>query len=109
MTVEVREILSVRTQVVIILQGIKGICKCIILKIFIKKVLGAGTSFKTSNPQDNLFGTHSVALQNRVFLLLEKVSGHDICPYMSKFKDLTQTHKSSGATDNLSGQLSRAE
>ena len=85
---------SARTQVVIILQGIQGIGKDIILQFFIKKVLGAGTGFKTSNPQENIFGTHSVSLQNRVFLLFDEVSGDDIRPYMSKFKDLITSETS---------------
>jgi len=85
---------SARTQVVIILQGIQGIGKDIILQFFIKRVLGAGTGFKTSNPQENVFGTHSVALQNRVFLLFDEVSGDDIRPYMSKFKDLITSETS---------------
>ena len=76
------------THVAIVLKGQQGIGKDIIFEFFIKEVLGAGTGFKTEKPQEHIFGTHSVALQNRVFLLFDELSGDDIRPLMSRLKDL---------------------
>jgi hypothetical protein len=76
------------THVAIVLQGQQGIGKDIIFDFFIQMVLGAGTGFKTAKPQVDIFGTHSVALQNRVFLLFDEVSGNDIGPLMPRLKDL---------------------
>jgi hypothetical protein len=76
------------THVAIVLQGQQGIGKDIIFEFFIQMVLGAGTGFKTSKPQVDIFGTHSVALQDRVFLLFDEVSGDDMRPLMSRLKDL---------------------
>jgi hypothetical protein len=76
------------THVAIVLQGQQGIGKDIIFDFFIQMVLGAGTGFKTAKPQVDIFGTHSVALQNRVFLLFDEVSGDDIRPLMPRLKDL---------------------
>jgi hypothetical protein len=51
-------------------------------------VLGTATAFKTSKPQVDVFGKHSVALLNRIYVLLDEVSGDDIRPLMSRLKDL---------------------
>ena len=76
------------TNVAILLKGQQGIGKDIIFDFFIKMVLGDGTGFKTSKPQEDVFGKHSVALRNRVFLLFDEVSGDDMRPLMSRLKDL---------------------
>lgn len=45
-----------------------------------------GTGYKTSNPSVFIFGEHSVASQNKVFLLLDEISGDEMRPLMGTLK-----------------------
>lgn len=76
------------TQVMIILQGLQGAGKNIILDFFRDRVLGEGVAFKTSNPSKDIFGGHSVALRDRIFVNLDELSSDDIRPLMPRLKDL---------------------
>ena len=69
-----------KTGVAIILQGKQGVGKDIVFDFWIDMVLGGppkgvstaqGTGYKTSKPSEFIFGKHSVASQNKVFLLLD--------------------------------------
>ena len=83
------------TGVAIILQGKQGVGKDIVFDFWIKMVLGGpppsaptalGTGYKTSNPSEFIFGKHSVASQNKVFLLLDEISGDKMRPLMDNLK-----------------------
>ena len=76
------------TTVAIVLQGLEGVGKDIIFDFFLHKVLGDRVGFKTSNPKNDIFGEHSVALRDRVFLLVDEAKGDEIRPLMSRLKDL---------------------
>ena len=76
------------TGVAIVLHGLEGTGKDIIFDFFIHKVLGERTGFKTSNPSKDIFGDHSVALQNRVLVLVDEASGEVMRPIKERVKDL---------------------
>ena len=76
------------TGVAIVLHGTEGAGKDIVFDFFIRKVLGARTAFKTANPAKDIFGDHSVALQNRVFVLVDEASGDVMRAMKERFKDL---------------------
>ena len=76
------------TGVAIVLHGTEGAGKDIVLDFFIRMVLGARTGFKTANPSKDIFGDHSVALQNRVFVLVDEASGEVMRPIKERIKDL---------------------
>ena len=50
--------------------------------------MGPRVAFKSSNPSKDIFGSHSVALRDRVFVNLDELSGEEIRPLMSRLKDL---------------------
>lgn len=83
---------STPTRVAILLKGLQGVGKNIVLDFFGKKVLGTGTSFQCANAAADLFGTHSVALQNRVFVIIDEVSSAAINPLMSRLKNIITAH-----------------
>ena len=70
------------------LQGLHGVGKNIIFDFFRDAVMGPRVAFKSSNPSKDIFGTHSVALRDRVFVNLDELSGEEIRPLMSRLKDL---------------------
>ena len=72
------------TQVIIVLQGLHGVGKNIIFDFFRDAVMGPRVAFKSSNPSKDIFGTHSVALRDRVFVNLDELSGEEIRPLMSR-------------------------
>ena len=76
------------TGVAPVLHGTEGAGKDIVLDFFARKVLGARTAFKTANPAKDIFGDHSVALQNRVFVLVDEASGEVTRAMKERIKDL---------------------
>ena len=76
------------THVIVVLQGLHGVGKNIIFDFFRDAVMGPRVAFKSSNPSKDIFGTHSVALRDRVFVNLDELSGEEIRPLMSRLKDL---------------------
>ena len=70
------------------LQGLHGVGKNIIFDFFRDAVMGPRVAFKSSNPSKDIFGTHSVALRDRVFVNLDELSSEEIRPLMPRLKDL---------------------
>ena len=43
--------------------------------------------FRTSQPSQHIFGKHSTAQQNKVFILVDEIRGDEMRPLMSLLKD----------------------
>jgi len=83
-----------KTQVAIVLQGKQGAGKNIVFDFYKDKVLGFDTchpknctAYQTSDPSEDIFGKHAEAQQNKVFVLIDEISGDDMRALMSRLKD----------------------
>ena len=83
-----------KTQVAIVLQGKQGVGKNIVFDFWKENVLGFDmshpkncTAFQTSDPSEHIFGKHAEAQQNKVFVMIDEISGDDMRPLMSRLKD----------------------
>ena len=83
-----------KTQVAIVLQGKQGAGKNIVFDFWKENVLGFDmshpkncTAFQTSDPSEHIFGKHAEAQQNKVFVMIDEISGDDMRPLMSRLKD----------------------
>ena len=92
------------TRVAIVLQGKQGVGKNMIFDFYIDSVLGAGSrnnpidgaGYRTAKPSEDVFGKHSTAQQNKVFIMVDEIHSDEMRPLMNKLKD-----RITGATVNI--------
>jgi hypothetical protein len=92
------------TRVAIVLQGKQGVGKNMIFDFYIDSVLGAGSrnnpidgaGYRTAKPSEDVFGKHSTAQQNKVFVMVDEIHSDEMRPLMNKLKD-----RITGATVNI--------
>lgn len=80
-------LMGLKTRIMMMLRGVAGAGKTIILEWFIEKILGRRYSFKTSNPEKEVFGQFNGHLSNVLTLLIEE-GGYELRHFMDRFKDL---------------------
>ena len=71
----------------LMLRGVAGAGKTMLLEWFNDKIIGRRYTFKTSNPEKEVFGQFNGHLSNVLVLLIEE-GGYELRHYMDRFKDL---------------------
>jgi hypothetical protein len=66
----------------------EGTGKTMLVSWFAEKILGREYYRKTADPKEDLFGRFANTIPNRLLVLIEEASGHDIRGKMDKLKDL---------------------
>lgn len=77
---------SHKSMVALLLQGEQGAGKDIIFDFLREKVLGKSIACQTADP-DVIWGRHSMALLNCVFLQYDEACGTDLKPFLNRIKD----------------------
>ena len=72
----------------IIVKGKQGTGKDIVMEAFKKNIIGEHYAFQTSSPMEDLFGKFSIGVQQKVFVIVDEVSGKDFMGNNDKLKNL---------------------
>ena len=75
------------THVSTILQGEQGTGKNIVSGWHVSAVLGSPAGFQTGAPGKDMYGPHSMAVQNCTFAIFDEIEGVDMIPLMSQIKN----------------------